>query len=230
MLLYLHGGGYCIGSITTHRELAARLAVASQGRVLTLDYRLAPEHPFPAGLDDATAAYRELVGHGLSPAQLAIGGDSAGGGLTLATLVALRDAGDPLPATAVLLSPWTDLTATSGTWATRSEADPMVTRDGLDLMARSYLDGRSDTDPLASPRYAELSGLPPLLVQVGDAEVLLDDSVNLRNDATAAGVDVTLDVWDEMIHVFQAFPPELVPEAAESVARIGAWLIEHTSP
>ena len=230
VLLYLHGGGYCIGSINTHRELASRLAVASKARVVTLEYRLAPEHPFPAALDDATAAFRELVAGGHSPAELAIGGDSAGGGLTLATLVAFRDGGDPLPATAVLLSPWTDLTATSSTWTTRAEIDPMVRRDGLDLMAESYLAGRPGTEPLASPRFAELGGLPPMLVQVGDAEVLLDDSVNLRDDATAAGVDVTLDVWDDMIHVFQAFPPELLPQAAESVARIGAWLIEHTTP
>ena len=229
-LLYLHGGGYCIGSINTHRDLAGRIAVASGMRVVNLDYRLAPEHPFPAAPDDATAAYRALLAQGLAPERLAIAGDSAGGGLTLATLVALRDAGDPLPATAVLLSPWTDLTATSSTWTTRADVDHLVQREGLDAMAAAYLDGRATTDPGASPRFADLHGLPPLLVQVGDAEVLLDDSVHLRDDAIAAGVPVTLDIWDDMVHVFQAFPPELLPQAGESLATIGAWLIGHTSP
>lgn len=229
VLLYLHGGGYCIGSINTHRSLAARLALASQARVVTIDYRLAPEDPFPAALDDATGAYRSLVGEGFSPSRIAIGGDSAGGGLTLATLVALRDAGDPLPATAVMMSPWTDLTNSSSTFATRAEVDPMVTHDGLELMAEAYLNGRGATEALPSPHFADLHGLPPLLVQVGDAEVLLDDSLALRDRAVAAGVDVSLDVWDDMIHVFQAFPPELLPEADESIALIGRWLIGHTS-
>ena len=230
VLLYLHGGAYCIGSIASHRLLAATLAVASQGRVLLLDYRLAPEHPCPAAVDDATAGYRALLDAGYDPARLAIGGDSAGGGLTLATLVALRDAGDPLPATGVLLSAWTDLTNSSESWTTRAEADPVVDRVGLDMMAAAYLAGRPATDPAASPHFADVRGLPPLLVQVGDAEVLRDDSVAVRDAAVAGGVEVTLDIWDGMVHVFQAFGPDMFPEAGESTAKIGQWLIAHTSP
>lgn len=227
LVLYLHGGGYCIGSISTHRNLAGRLALACGGRVVNLEYRLAPEHPFPAAIDDVVAAYAELIELGHDPACIAIAGDSAGGGLTVAALLAIRDSTMVMPAAGVCLSPWTDLTQSASTWTTRADADPVVTKAGLDMMAAAYLDGGSATDPLASPAFADLTGLPPLLVQVGEAEVLLDDSVGLRNAALAAGVDVTLDVWADMIHVFQAFPPGMLPESDAGLARIAAFLDRH---
>jgi acetyl esterase/lipase len=227
VLLYLHGGGYCIGSINTHRSVACRLALATGTAVCNLDYRLAPEHPFPAAIDDAVAAYREVLDGGTAPGSIAIGGDSAGGGLTLATLLALRAAGTPLPGAAVCLSPWTDLTQSAGTYSSRSADDPMVTKVGLDRMADAYLAGTPATEPLASPRYADLAGLPPLMVEVGDAEILLDDSLALVERARAAGVEVTLRVWPELCHVFQLFPPEIIPESDESIAAIGAFLGSH---
>lgn len=224
VLLYLHGGGYCIGSINTHRNLAGRLALATGVAVCNLDYRLAPEHPFPAAIDDTVSAYRQLLDGGTAPASIAIGGDSAGGGLTLATLLALRAEGTALPGAAVCLSPWTDLTQSAASYDTRVEVEPMVTKAGLDAMAEAYLAGTPATEPLASPRYADLTGLPPLMVEVGDAEVLLDDSITLAEQARAAGVDVTLRVWPELCHVFQAFPPEIIPESDESIAAIAAFL------
>ena len=226
VVLYLHGGGYCIGSINSHRGLCGRLALAFGGRVANLDYRLAPEHPFPAAVDDAVAAYTDLLDHGVRPGQVAVAGDSAGGGLTVAALLAIRDASLPMPAAGVCLSPWVDLTQSGPSHQSRAEVDPMVTTAGLDTMAAAYLADQLATEPLASPVFADLTGLPPLLLQVGDAEVLLDDSIRLRDAAEAAGVDVTLDIWDEMIHVFQAFPAELLPESDESLARIATFLTQ----
>jgi len=227
VVLYLHGGGYCIGSLSTHRNLAGRLALARGGPVVTLDYRLAPEHPFPAAVDDAVAAYRELLDGDTPATSIAIAGDSAGGGLTVATLLALRAAGLPQPAAAACLSPWTDLTQSGATYLSRAEADPLITRAGLDAMAGAYLDGHPADDPLASPLFADLTGLPPLVVHVGDAEMLLDDAVRLSDHAVTAGVDLTLRVWDDMIHVFQAFPPELLPESDASIAAIAEFLDDH---
>jgi acetyl esterase/lipase len=204
-VLYLHGGGYCIGSITTHRQLAADVSRAAGARVLLIDYRLAPEHPFPAALEDATRAYRYLLGAGVRPAHSAIAGDSAGGGLTAATLLALRDAGDPLPAAGVCLSPWFDLTQSGPSMQSKAAVDPMVQRASLERMATAYVDGADPRTPLASPLFAELAGLPPLLVHVGTAETLLDDSTRFAAQARAAGVDVSLDVWDDMVHVWHAF-------------------------
>jgi len=224
VVLYLHGGGYCIGSLATHRNLVSRLALAYGGRVLNLDYRLAPEHPFPAAVDDAVGAYRELLDSGRSPSQIAVAGDSAGGGLTVAALVAIRQQGLPQPAAGVCLSPWVDLTQSAATYVSRAEVDPMVTKDGLDVMAAAYLGEASLNEPLASPLFADLAGLAPLLVHVGDAEVLLDDALALRDTARAAGVDVTFDLWPEMIHVFQAFPAELLPESDLSITAIAAFL------
>jgi acetyl esterase/lipase len=223
-VLYLHGGGYAIGSVRTHRELAARIGRAARATVLTVDYRLAPENPFPAAIEDATAAYRWLLAEGVEPRRTAIAGDSAGGGLTMATLLALRDARTPLPAAAVCLSPWVDLAGEAATLQTNAALDPVVQKDGLLAMARAYLHGADPKDPHASPLYADLSGLPPLLVQVGKAETLLDDSVRLAARARAAGVDVTLDAWDDMIHVFQAF--SMLPEAQRATEAIGAFLRE----
>jgi epsilon-lactone hydrolase len=222
-VLYLHGGGYVLGSIDTHRELAARISEASGARCLVIDYRLGPEHRFPAAVDDAVAAYRFLLDSGYSPAHLAIAGDSAGGGLTMATLVALRDAKLPLPATAVGLSPWVDLTGDSATMTSKAAVDPMVQRGPLLTLAGHYLGKADPRAPLASPLFADLKGLPPLLIQVGESETLLDDSKSFSERARKAGVEVELEVWPEMIHVWQAFAA-LLPEGREAIARIGAHL------
>lgn len=222
VLLYVHGGGYCIGSIATHRLLVSEISRASGAAVLSLDYRLAPEHPWPAAVDDATAAYRWLLSQGLAANQLAIGGDSAGGGLTVATLLALRDAGTPLPAAGVCLSPWVDLTQSGASMTTKAAVDPMVQRDRLEEMAQFYA-GANRRAPLVSPLFGDLKGLPPLLVQVGTAETLLDDSTRLAEKARRADVDVTLEPWDDMIHVWQAFS-FILPEARQAIARIGEYL------
>jgi acetyl esterase/lipase len=224
-ILYLHGGGYTMGSIATHRALVARLSGASGMRALAVDYRLAPEHPFPAAVEDATAAYRWLVASGVSPERIAIGGDSAGGGLCLATLIALRDGGDPLPAAGFALSPWVDLEGTGDSARTKSAVDPMVDRESLARMGRLYLDGADPRTPLAAPLYAELAGLPRMLVQVGTAEVLLDDATRIVERARSAGVEIELDPWEDLIHVFQAFAP-FVPEAQQAIDRVGAFLRE----
>ena len=223
VILYLHGGGYVIGSINTHRELGSRLSRAAAARVLLIDYRLAPEHPHPAAVDDAVAAYRWLLSQGVNPSRLAIGGDSAGGGLTVATLVAVRDAGLPVPAAGVCLSPWVDLEGIGESMTTKAAADPMVQRDGLLKMAAAYLAGQNPRTPLASPLYADLSGLPPLLIQVGTAETLLDDSTRLAERARKSGVQVTLEPWEDMIHVWQAFA-SLLPEGRQAIDRIGEFV------
>jgi epsilon-lactone hydrolase len=225
VVLYLHGGGYCIGSVNTHRALAARLASACRARVLNLDYRLAPEHPHPAAVEDAVAAYRWLLGTGLEPGRVVVGGDSAGGGLVVATLLVLRDGGDPLPAAGFCLSPWVDLECAGGTFETKAGVDPMCTREGLTEMAAAYAGGHDLRHPLVSPLHADLTGVPPLLVQVGTAEALLDDSVRLAERARAAGVDVRLEAWDDLVHVFQAFAP-MVPEAVEAIEGVGAFVHE----
>ena len=226
VLLYLHGGGYAIGSIKTHRGLAANISMAAGVRVLIIDYRLAPEHPHPAAVDDAVTAWRWLLRQGLDPARMAISGDSAGGGLTFATLIALRDAGDPLPACAVPISPWTEMEALSESWTTRAEVDPMVHIEGLKLMADWYLDGQDARTPLASPLHADLHGLPPIFVQVGDAEVLRDDATRIVERAKAAGVDATCEVIPDGIHVLHAFAP-LVPEATAAIDRLAAFVRQH---
>lgn len=223
VVLYLHGGGYVIGSIRTHRQLVAGISRAAGATVLSLDYRLGPEHPFPAAVDDAVAAYRWLLAEGCEARHLAIAGDSAGGGLTLATLVALRDAGVPLPAAGVCISPWTDLSLSGESIRTKAAVDPMVQREGLQKMADHYLNGQNARAPLASPLFAELKGLPPVLLHVGTAETLLDDSNRFAERARAAGVDVTLEKWDDMIHVWHAFA-FILPEGREAIARIGAYL------
>ncbi len=222
-LLYLHGGGYCVGSVRTHRALVARLATATRARGLTVGYRLAPEHPFPAAVNDAVAAYRWLLQAGVDPATIVIAGDSAGGGLTVALLVALRDAGEPPPAAGVCISPWTDLACTGDSMTTCAARDPMVQREPLLGMAAAYLAGQDPRTPLASPLHADLHGLPPLLIHVGTAETLLDDARRLAARARAAGVAVELDTWEDMIHVWHGFAP-LLPEADEAIARIGAWV------
>jgi len=227
-VLLLHGGGYCLGGLHSHRDLAGQLALAASTPVVTLDYRLAPEHPFPAALDDALRAYRQLVAD--DPTRpVAIVGDSAGGGLALATAIARRDRGEPLPAALACLSPWTDLTQTADSFRRNATADPTVTKEGLDLLAEAYLAG-TGTDarhPLVSPRFADLTGLPPLRIDVGGHEVLLDDAVEVAASARAAGVTVDLQVWPELFHVFQAYPAEIVPETEPSLAAIAAFVVGH---
>src|SRR5215467_11736756 len=224
VLLYLHGGAYQIGSPATLRRLVALLSGVAQARALSLDYRLAPEHPFPAAVDDTVAAYRWLLAEGTDPATIAIAGDSAGGGLALGTLVALRAHGEPMPAAAVLLSPWTDLALTGESLRTRAAVDVMIKPEGMHGNAALYLAGADPRHPYASPLYADLRGLPPLLIHVGDAEVILDDSTRLAARASEAGVEVSLEIWNEMPHVFPAFAG-LLPEADQAIERIGAWLV-----
>jgi epsilon-lactone hydrolase len=226
-ILYFHGGGFRIGSVASHRDLIAQIALASGCRVLAINYRLAPERRFPAALDDAIAAYDWMLGQGLTPGNVAFAGDSAGGNLVLAAMLALRERGLPLPVSAVLMSPWTDLAATGASYVTRAEADPIHQRPMILALAKNYLGGQGDPrDPLVSPLYADLQGLPPLLIQVGDRETVLDDSVMLTDLARAAGVDVNLEVWGGMIHVFQMFGAEL-PEAHRAIASIAGFLNQH---
>ena len=224
-VLYLHGGGYIMGSLNTHRDMMGRISRAAQTRVLGLDYRLAPEHPFPAAVDDTVAGYRFLLDQGLPSARLAIAGDSAGGALTLAALVAGRDAGLPMPAAAVCLSPFLDLEGTGESITTRADVDPIATPEVIDVWAKAYLAGADPRTPLANPLYADLAGLPPLLIQVGDHEVLLDDSTRLAERAQAAGVQVKLEIWPEMIHRWHSYAAVL-PEGQQAIEDIGAFLRE----
>lgn len=221
-VLYLHGGGYVIGSSATVRALAARIATAARATAYTIDYRLAPEHPCPAATADVAEAYSILVDKGHDPACIAIAGDSAGGGLVVSALVAIRDRGLPLPAAAVCLSPWVDLTLSSPS-VQSTPGDPECQPAFLGAMAAYYLAGQQADAPWASPLYAELTGLPPFLIQVGQVEALLDDSVALTERLTAAGVSVLLEQWEGMIHVWHRFAPRL-PEAMRAIDRIGVWL------
>ncbi len=222
-ILYLHGGGYVIGSCDSHRNLAYNIAAASRAKVLLLDYRLAPESPFPAAVQDAVAAYCWLLDEGFAPGRLAIGGDSAGGGLTVAALVALRYHGQPMPAAGLCLSPWVDMEGVGVSMTAKEDEDPTLNHEALLWFSERYLAGADARAPLAAPIYADLVGLPPLLIQVGTAEVLLDDSLRLAERARAAGVDVSLDVAHDMMHVWHLFEPVL-DEAGEAIARAGAFL------
>jgi monoterpene epsilon-lactone hydrolase len=227
VIYYLHGGGYVIGSINTHREMVSRLSRAASARVLIVDYRLAPENPFPAALDDSMAAYHWLLSIGVDPARLIIAGDSAGGGLTVATLVALRDAGESLPRAGICISPWVDLECLGESALTRAETDPVVTRDAGLMWAKAYLGNTNPRAPLASPLHADLTGLPPLLIQVGTAEGLLDDAVRLADRARAADVEVILEPWDDMIHVWHLFAA-MLPEGQQAIDRIGQFIRQRT--
>lgn len=225
VMFYLHGGGYVLCSINTHRELISRLSRAAGARVLAIDYRLAPENPFPAAVHDSVSSYRWLLSQGVEPGQIVVGGDSAGGGLTVATLVALRDAEGPLPAAGFCISPWTDMECTGESLVTSTEGEGMIALDGILRMAKAYL-GRADArTPLASPIYANLTGLPPLLIQVGGAEELLSDSTRLAERAEAAGVDVTLESWEDMFHVWHSFAT-MLPEGQQAIERIGEFVRE----
>lgn len=225
--LYLHGGGYVIGSPKTHRELARRLSTETGGSVLVIDYRLAPENPFPAAVEDAVSAYCWLLETGRQPEGLSIAGDSAGGGLAVATLVSLKDQGIPLPSCGVFISPWVDMEVIGESMSTRAHLDPMVQRDGLVTMAQTYLNGADPRSPLAAPIYADLSGLPPLLIQVGTRETLYDDAIRLACHAVKAGQRITFEPWDEMIHVWHLFAP-LLDEGQQAIERIGGFVRENT--
>ena len=227
VIFYLHGGGYTIGSINTHRPLISLIARAAKARALAIDYRLAPEDPFPAAVEDSVTGYRWLISTGVNPARVVIAGDSAGGGLTVATLVALRDAGEPLPAAGVCISPWVDMEALGDSMNTKAEVDPMVQREGLVDMAKVYLGGADPRTPLAAPIYADLKGLPPLLIQVGTSETLLDDATRLAERAKSAGVEVVLEPWEEMIHVWHMFAA-MLPEGQQAIDRIGEFVRKHT--
>jgi phosphinothricin tripeptide acetyl hydrolase len=225
-VLYLHGGSYICGSVNSHRSLAGHIAVAAGARVLIIDYRMAPEHPHPAAVEDALAAYTYILKDGFQAGHVAVAGDSAGGGLTLALLLALRDGRGPLPGAAACLSPWTDLAFTGQSWKTKAKADLMIHDYKEQAFAKMYLRGADARTPLASPLYADLKGLPPLLVQVGTDEVLLSDSTDFAEKARAAGVDVTIEVWEHMQHVWQ-FAAGFIPESTRAVKGIGEFIRRH---
>ena len=227
VVLYFHGGGYIIGSPRTHRAMLAHMSRDAAAKVLALDYRLAPEHPFPAPVEDAVASYRWLLDEGYDPARIALSGDSAGGGLTVAALVQFRYLGLPIPGAAVCISPWVDMEGLGESMETRAAADPMVMKEGLLLSGKTYLGGADPRAPLAAPLYADLRGLPPMLIQVGDAEVLLDDSTRLAGVAREAGVEVKIDVWDDMIHVWHVFAP-ILPEGKQAISQAGEFIKKHT--
>jgi epsilon-lactone hydrolase len=208
-LMWLHGGGYVIGSLISHRHLVSEAGRAAKIWALALDYRLAPEHPFPAALEDAVSGYRYLLSRGIRPSRIAIAGDSAGGGLVVAAMLAIRDAGLEQPACGWCISPWVDMEAIGESMSSKAEADPMVQRAGLLEMAGYYLGGADPRSPLAAPIYADLTRLAPLLIQVGAAETLFDDAVRLAKAAGAADVRVDLQIWPEMVHVWHMFHPEL---------------------
>jgi monoterpene epsilon-lactone hydrolase len=226
VILYLHGGGYVIGSNVAYRGFAGRLARATSSRVCVVNYRLAPEDPFPAALDDAVMAYGWLRRQGYAANRIVIAGDSAGGGLTLATLLKLREQGEALPAGAVTLSPWSDLAGTGATLAPGAVDDPLVQGDAIGGMAGMYAPNDL-TNPLASPLYGDYAGLPPLLIQVGGREVLLDDAVRVRDKARAAGVDVTYFEGDGLIHVWPVLAAE-APESEAALSQIGEFVAAHT--
>ncbi len=223
-ILHLHGGTFFAGSIASHRPLAANIAMAAEARVLLIDYRLAPEYPFPAASEDTLAAYLWLLGQGISPGDIVVAGDSAGGALVIGLLVALRAQGKPMPAAAVCLSPALDLTFGGETWTKNAKSDVMLEfakeRVGVDM----YLNGTDPRDPLASPLFADLRGLPPTLIQVGSSETLLSDAARFAEKAKAAGVDVTLEIWDGMQHEWQ-FAVGIIPEAEKAVKRIGEFIM-----
>ena len=223
VLIYLHGGAYAVGSVEAYLGLISRLSQASRTKALGVDYRLAPEHLFPAAVEDAVTAYRWLLSNGVGPARIAVAGDSAGGGLVMALLLSLRDAGDPLPAAGVCLSPWVDLECSGESMVTKAPLDPFIQKERIQARAQLYLGGHEARTPLASPLYADLSGLPPLLIHVGSSETLLDDATRLAARAREAGVSVTLEVWDDMTHVWQLFAA-MLPEGQQSIDGIGAFI------
>ena len=228
ILVYLHGGGYVIGSVRTHRVLMSRISRASGARVLGLDYRLSPENPFPAPLQDTMAAYKWLLANGADPKKIVIGGDSAGGGLTVSALVSMRYLGEPMAAGGVCISPWTELEPKAESYDTNAAVDPSVSRERVQGLMEHFIGDKDPRAPLASPLFADLNGLPPLLVQVGSIEVVLDDSTRLAQRAEAAGIDVKLEVWDDMPHVWHQFAP-ILSDAQKAIDRVGEFIKKHTA-
>ena len=222
-ILYVHGGGYVIGSLDSHRHTVAEMGRAAATRVLALDYRMAPENPFPAAVEDTVAAYRFLLAQGIAPGYIAIAGDSAGGGLAVAAMLAIRDAKLPQPACGWAISPWIDMEATGASMTTKAAEDPTVQKAGLDFMAKTYLAGADPKNPLAAPLHANFTGLAPLLIQVGAAETLLDDATRPASLAGAAHVAVTLEIWPEMIHVWHNNHPTLAA-ARKAITNGGAFI------
>lgn len=228
VLLYFHGGGYCSGSIRSHRSLVAEAGRAAKVRTLAVAYRLAPEHPFPAALDDALMAWRFLIGQGIAADHIAIGGDSAGGGLTVALINQLRAAGEQLPGCAWLISPWTDLTLSGSTLASKDAVDPLIHKAYLAELADAYVPRDVDRkDPRVSPLFADLAGFPPTLIQVGACETLLADATRFAASAGAANVAVTLEVWPDMIHAWPLWNKHLEP-GRRALANAGRFICEHT--
>ncbi|MHA1194339.1 MAG: alpha/beta hydrolase [Promethearchaeota archaeon] len=229
VVLYFHGGGYIEGSLNSHQDLAMRIGRAAKARVLLIDYRLAPEDPFPAAVEDAVKSYKWLIeNQKIVPNKIVIAGDSAGGGLTLVTLIKLRDDNINLPAAGVCLSPWTDVALTSESLIRNGKVDPFLKFYDIAFMADLYVGDNDPKNPYISPLYADLHDLPPILIQVGTAEIIEDDSVRFAEKAKKAGVDVKLEVFDDMIHVFQAFA-DWAPEGQDGIDKIGTYIQEKMS-
>jgi acetyl esterase/lipase len=222
-VLYFHGGGYVSGSADTHRGFASQIAAELRAELTSVNYRLAPESPFPAAVLDGVSAYRSMVERGIDPKEIVIAGDSAGGGLTLATILKARDLGLPLPAGLVVLSPWVDLTSSGESYVALDGVDGMVSHASIEFSKRAYLGGQDPREPIASPVFADLNNMPPLLIQVGANEMLLSDATALAERAGLANVDVTLEVYADMSHVFQARYPE-IQRAHQAIQRIGLWV------
>ncbi len=223
VLLFLHGGGYATGSVKTHRALASQLAIQGQVRVLSIEYKLAPEFKFPIQINQCTEAYQFLLEQGYKPENLAIGGESAGGGLTGGTLLYLKDHGIPLPACAIFMSPWFDLTGSGRSMITHKHKDPMVPQKGIPLWADNYAGKENLTNPYASPLFGDLTGLCPIYIQVGECEILLADSTRFADKAEKAGVDVTLEVWPNMFHAWQGFWM-VIPEGKAAIEKLGDFM------
>jgi epsilon-lactone hydrolase len=223
VILFLHGGGYVSGSVESHRPLATEIGRVCGARTLALGYRLAPEYPFPAAIEDALAGYRFLLSRGIEPRHIAVAGDSAGGGLTVALMVSARDGGLPQPACGWCISPWVDLECLGGSMTSKAGVDPLIQKPYLQELAAAYLNGTDPLSALAAPMYADLKGLAPLLIQVGSAETLLDDAVRLANVAGIADVPVTLEIWPDMIHAWPLFHQQLAA-GRHAIASAGAFI------
>lgn len=225
-VIYLHGGGYLLGSVSTHSPLMARIALASKTKILAVEYRLAPENPYPAALEDAVNSYQWLVKQGYDPKNIVLAGDSSGGGLAIATLLKLRDEGITQPAGCACISPWLDLTNTGETIQSHAEKDLLVNSVGLSLAAFNYVTPDKFINPYVSPLYADLKGLAPLYIHVSGSEALLDDTIRFEKKAKEAGVEIDVQVWHNMLHVWQAFG--FLPEARKSIKSIGQFIVEKT--
>jgi epsilon-lactone hydrolase len=229
VVLYFHGGVYVMGDAFLAADLASQVGRRTHAKVISVDYRLAPENPYPAAVDDALAAYEALLHNGIAPSDIAFAGESAGGGLAIATLVNARDHGLPLPAAAFVMSPYADLTLGGTTMETRREVDPLLSRELLQPRVTDYASGQDTALGLISPVFADLSGLPPLIIQAGTHEVLLDDAIRLARQAATADVEVTLDITPRVPHVFQAYYP-ILDEAVAALDRGGQFLSAHLAP